>query len=359
MKLFKKSVKINAGQGNNVFNNIYEKITFCEVLEDVESIDFSNGKFKNCNFENFNFDGQTFHRTTFEKCSFENCNFINCKIQLRGSVKFYFCDFYKVNIMDCNLKGLHIKETNLMQVTFKNTFMSGCNLIGNSYESVTFEENCNLMDATIDDNYKKFDVSFINEKSYTRLSYGTYIGRFNYKRFIELEENLEDERMINLSISNTYMDIGSQFLKNNVSGKYGVCFYEGKRAFHRTLSGKRRTLSRIYDIVCGYGEKPSRTFIISLILIMIFGVLYMFTGLKTFSNEVISMKVIRTSLGNRGFIKLLIYSVYFSTVTFATVGYGDIMVVNAAGMVISIFEIIIGVFMVGVWTSTLVRKMTR
>ena len=358
MKLFKKKINRNKNY-EELEENLYEEINFCGELEEVNSIDFSNSKFKNCSFKDINFEGYTFNITIFELCSFENCNFLNCIVQFNGELKFYSCDFYRVNIVNSNLKSMHIENTNLIQVRFKNIFMNGSNLNGNSYEAVTFEENCSLMDTLIVNNYKKFEIGFIREKSFTKLSYGTYIGKFNYKKLRELKENSNEERLISLSISNTYMELGSQFLRNNVSGKYGVCFYEGKRAFHRTLRGKRRVLSNIYDIVCGYGEKPSRTFILSLILIVFFGILYMVTGLKTFSNEVVSINVIINNLGNRGFIKLFIYAVYFSTVTFATVGYGDIMVVNSAGMVISIFEIIIGVFMIGVWTSTLVRKMTR
>lgn len=358
MKLFKK--KIRGNKNYEAFEEkVYEEINFSGELEEINSIDFSNSRFKKCSFKDVNFDGYAFNITIFEWCIFDNCNFENCIVQFTEGLKFYSCDFYKVNFINCKLKNIHIENTNLIQVRFKNTFMNGGNLTANSYEGVIFEENCSLMDTLIVDNYKNFEIGFISEKSFTKLSYGTYIGKFNYKKFRELEENSDEERLINLSISNTYMELGSQFLRNNVSGKYGVCFYEGKRAFHRTLRGKRKVLSNIYDIVCGYGEKPSRTFILSLVLIIFFGVLYMITGLKTFSNEVLSINVIINNLGNTGFIKLFIYAVYFSTVTFATVGYGDIMVVNSAGMVISIFEIIIGVLMIGVWTSTLVRKMTR
>lgn len=355
MKMFKNIIDSKEKEEYHNVGNVYMEIEFSGEPNHRNYPDFSQGKFKRCIFKTIDFHNVNFNTSIFENCTFENCNFINCIVQLKGGLKFYYCNFNRVNITQCKFKKLHIEETNLLQVVFKDTFMGGCILIRNSYEEVRFEENCNLMDAIIDDNYKAFDMRFSNEKSYTKLNYGTYIGRFNYRKFSKGDEEVEDKKKISLSISNTYMELGGQFLRNNVSGKYGVCFYEGKRAFHRTLTGKRKVLSNIYDVVCGYGEKPSRTFVLSLGLIIIFAMLYMVTGLKTFSNEIISIKVI----SGKEFMKLFIYSVYFSTVTFATVGYGDIMVVNAAGMVISIIEIIIGVFMIGVWTSTLVRKMTR
>lgn len=326
--------------------------------EEINPLDFKRGVFKECTFKNLKFDKLTFQGVAFENCSFEECFFSSCNTEIEGFIKFCHCDVRKVIFNECSFKNLKIKESNLIQVEFEDTFMSGCILSGNSYEGVRFIENCNLMDAKIEDNYKRFDITFINEKSYTKLNYGTYIGRYLYKK-INLTAPLEENNLVNLSISSTYMDLGGQFLRNNVGGKYGVCFYEGKRAYHRTLKGKRRILSNIYDIVCGYGEKPSRTFSLSFLLIVFFAFLYMLAGLKTLNEEVISLAMIGQDGQVYKFIKLLINSIYFSTVTFATVGYGDIMVVNSAGMVISIVEIIIGVFMIGVWTSTLVRKMTR
>ena len=358
---------MNFNKNNTHISRKYKKEFFSEyidlklngVIEDDNVIEFSSGKFINCMFENIIFNDRLFNNAVFEYCTLKNCSFITCKVQLNSFLEFHYCNFIHVNIMECKINNLYIKESNLMEVIFKNTFMRGCKLIGNSYEFVRFQEGCNLMDATIEDNYKFMDISFINDMSYTKLNYGTYMGRFNYKKFNGGKVKVADERNLNLIISNTYMDFGRQFLINNVSGKYGVCFYESKRAFHRTLSGKRKVISSVYNLVCGYGEKPSRTFIISLILIIFFGILYMITGLKTFNNEVISIDAIKENLGRRELLNLIIYSVYFSTVTFATVGYGDIMVVNPEGMVISIIEIIVGVFMIGVWTSTLVRKMTK
>lgn len=359
MKIFKRIKRNNTNQyeGESVVslsNAIIDGSCSDKILGNL-----SEGTFIKCVYKNLNLNGYILDKCVFKDCIFENCNFENCNTKIGMNLKFFKCKFKNVDIKECNLGYIYIEESILINVKFKDAFLGGATFIGNSYEYVTFEENCNLMNAVIKDNYKAFDIKFINEKSYTKLNYGTYIGRFNYKKLISREVNFQDVKLMNLNISNTYMDLGAQFLRNNVSGKYGVCFHESKRAYHRTLEGVRKIISRIYDVVCGYGEKPSRTFLISLLLVVLFGVLYMFTGLKTFSNEVISLSTLGNILSREEFLKLFIYSVYFSTVTFATVGYGDIMVVNAAGMVISIIEIIIGVFMIGVWTSTLVRKMTR
>ena len=49
---------------------------------------------------------------------------------------------------------------------------------------------------------------------------------------------------------------------------------------------------------------------------------------------------------------------YFSLVTFTSVGYGDIFPIGYS-VLFSCIEMILGVTMVGVWTATLARKITR
>lgn len=337
-------------------NYIYRNINFFNKVQDIY---FSNCIFKKCKFSNCILESKSFKIIVFENCIFENCKFIKCKVDKDGCLKFCNCSITKSIVEECFFGNLNVNKTKLEEVKFKNVFMKGCKLCGNSYKHVWFEDNCNLMDAAIIDNYKEFDINFINEESYTKFNYGTYIGRYNYKKCNYKNRDSEDYKRIHFSIGSTYMDLGGQLIKNNVNEKYGICFYEGRRAFHRTLKGNKKLLSMIYNITCGYGEKPSRTFVFSLAFIILFAVLYMFAGLETLNSEVLSINILRGNLRVKNLLKLIIYSIYFSTVTFATVGYGDVMVVNGFGMILSIIEIIIGVFMIGIWTSTLVRKMTR
>ena len=49
---------------------------------------------------------------------------------------------------------------------------------------------------------------------------------------------------------------------------------------------------------------------------------------------------------------------YFCTVTFTTVGYGDITPVNIS-IFLSGVEMFLGLTMMGIWTATLARKITR
>ncbi len=345
----------------DIIKDVHKNMEFNGQWSRAGANNFKDTKYSNCSFKGVEFYEVIFSNVIFEDCNFEDCDFIKCEVECQGFLHVHICNLDRVNVEKCKLPHFHVKGCSLSKVSFKDTIMLGCNLINNNYVEVKFIDNCNLMDAIIKDNNKFMDISFINEKSYTKLNYGTYIGRFKYKQSnLEKKETLRlNEAQRRLNISNSYMDFGDQFMRNHVCGKYGVCFYESKVAFHGTLRGKRRLISGAYNLVCGYGERPARTFILSLVLILMFSLLYMITGIKTFNSELISIKMLQDNMSLRSCWRLFIYCIYFSIVTFATVGYGDIMVANMSGMIVSIIEIIIGVFMIGVWTSTLVRKMTR
>ncbi len=328
-------------------------------------IEFEDVRYTSCKFMNIDFYQINFDNVIFRNCIFENCNFIKGKISLMHFLKFQGCAMDNVHITNCEFESLYIKECKLYKVDFENSFMKGCNLIKNSYIQVRFIDDCNLMDCVIKDIFGFMDIRFINEKSYTKLNYSSYIGKFNYGKEGKCDfkcNNMLDygckEKINYLNISFSYMDFAEQFLRNHISGKYGRCFYKSKSAFHKTLKGRRKVYSYIANIVCGYGERPYRSFLLSLIIILIFALLYMIIGIES-SSGIIGIKTLQDNFSIKELLWNIIYCIHFSLVTFSTVGYGNLLPCNITGVILSSIEILIGIIMVGILTSTLVRKMTR
>lgn len=131
--------------------------------------------------------------------------------------------------------------------------------------------------------------------------------------------------------------------------------FEDKGEYIRT---KIFDLSSRYTI--GYGEKPLNVFVISFFIISIFAFLYMFAGVESTQNETINLDIKKLNAYSIGeiisnYVKLW----YFSIVTFATVGYGDIVPINIFGRLLVIMEIFLGVTMGASWASVLIKKMSR
>lgn len=132
----------------------------------------------------------------------------------------------------------------------------------------------------------------------------------------------------------------------------------------------KKVIPKIIDLVfkhtLGYGEKPLKALKTTLILIILFAILYFYIGdisCKTISNN---DSIINYDLYfgkelfslNNWIIALKDFGncIYFSTVTFTTVGYGDITPTSGISKLLSGLEMFLGVTFIGAWTATLLRK---
>ena len=110
----------------------------------------------------------------------------------------------------------------------------------------------------------------------------------------------------------------------------------------------------------GYGEKPWRLIITTLIVISLFAFLYMFCGVKNSGSTFISISlndINRYSI--KELIKRYIDLWYFSTVTFTTLGYGDLTVSTGIGKVLVCLEAFIGITIGSTWASIVIKRMIR
>ena len=130
-----------------------------------------------------------------------------------------------------------------------------------------------------------------------------------------------------------------------------------KLAENKTLEGRAKIKSKLFWIVCGYGERPTYALITSFEIVLIFAIIYLFTGISV-GDRLINYNLSIFSLEKKVIAVDFFESLYFSLVTFTTVGYGDI-IPTGTSIILSSLEMILGVTMVGIWTATLARKITR
>lgn len=116
----------------------------------------------------------------------------------------------------------------------------------------------------------------------------------------------------------------------------------------------QRGLSKAVDLFCGYGEQPARVVGFSLCLIFIFAIAFWLFGIEDGSqviqfawNESWQQNLI--NLGN---------TLYFSVVTFTTLGYGDLVPIGFS-RVLAAIEAFTGSFTLALFVVVFVKKMTR
>ena len=134
-------------------------------------------------------------------------------------------------------------------------------------------------------------------------------------------------------------------------------FYEaGRWAAYRELTMERKHFfekrdlryipSLLMDLLSGYTEKPNRVILSSILIIAAFGFLYYAFNVTMPSNSGACSG--QTTLGD---------SLYFSFITFTTVGYGDFVPRDVIWFrLLACIEAFSGPFMAGLYIFTLTRR---
>jgi len=95
--------------------------------------------------------------------------------------------------------------------------------------------------------------------------------------------------------------------------------------------------------IFGYGEQPGKVIISAISIILIFAFLFMGSGISNVGIEQIT---------SNNFFDCI----YFSTVTFTTLGYGDFRPLEGIGRILTGSEAFVGAFMMALFVYTFARR---
>lgn len=240
------------------------------------------------------------------------------------------CDLYRANLSEAHLFGCDFSGSSLMKadLRFSNLHcanFTGCNLLG------TRLEGCRLDNAV-------WGEQIIQEQQAKQAK--TEASRRDYwQQAEEIYRNLrkatEQEGLFEIS--------GHFFEREMVM-----------RRFQMPLLSSRRLFSKIVDAFCGYGERPIRVVMFSMIAILCFGAGYFLLGIND-NDILIAINTNNSLLEN---IQHFLTCCYFSVVTFTTLGYGDLTPLGLSRFLAAI-EAFIGSFTLALFVVVFVKKMTR
>jgi tetratricopeptide (TPR) repeat protein len=115
-------------------------------------------------------------------------------------------------------------------------------------------------------------------------------------------------------------------------------------------------LFQLWKITCDYGTSFKKWLITSLFIIIVFGFCYMPFPVHTAGHPI--LQAIKPSLSQNGH-DTWFSPFYYSVVTIATLGYGDILPSDTSGQIFSAFEVLLGYLMFGGLLTVFAKKITR
>ena len=116
----------------------------------------------------------------------------------------------------------------------------------------------------------------------------------------------------------------------------------------------KRLASKLIDMFTGYGEQPAKIIVFSISTILLFAILYAIMGVSA-GSEIIQFDLqADTSSNAMSFLDCL----YYSVITFTTLGYGDIIPLGFTRL-LAASEAFIGAFALALFVVVVAKKTSR
>jgi uncharacterized protein YjbI with pentapeptide repeats len=281
---------------------------------------FSGADFRDAGFTFANFHGTAdFSRATFRYADFTSATFWNADFRATIFRSAYFAEIKVIESFEFTTRGV--------------------------LEQLDFQEAKFFFTGSITANLKKamFHCAYLQNIAFIDCEWPK-----NHRVYEEEHMNNEE---INLSFSE--LETIYRNLKQNMQnhGDYSTA----GELYYREMEMRRKGATRIreraglgvYKYLAGYGERYWNTAIVSTFIVSLFAILY---G---------ALDCLHYSVENPSLQQKIIDVIYFSFVTFTTLGLGDIAPATTLGKVLICIEAVIGAFMIAVFVVVFVRKMAR
>ncbi|MCW7551404.1 pentapeptide repeat-containing protein [Endozoicomonas gorgoniicola] len=230
---------------------------------------------------------------------------------------------YQVSLLQCNLLKANLSGANLHF-----TDLSGCNLLGVNFKQARLDE------VYWGDRLLQERLGYEQQRSHQHESAQSL--------FQEAEEVARNIRR-NCESQGLFAIAGDFFYREMVirRQRYPKWSYD-------------RGLSLLVDLISGYGEKPRRVISFAAGLIILFSFIYLLFGVQE-GERLIQYSPDQSFLVNA---RTWLDTLYYSVVTFTTLGYGDITPVGISRLFAAL-EAFTGSFSMALFVVVFVKKMSR
>ena len=262
--------------------------------------------------------------------------FILCKTNLQGinlhignkPCTLINSDLSRADLTGAHLYGVDLSGSNFLKANFTNANLNQTNLSG-----------CNLLRSI----FKNTRVEFIN---WGKCLQQELLIKTRHKPSKDLYREAEETaRMLKKYLDSEQMHSASRYF-----------FYKEMRMQRKQM--KYMSLSRgfswLVDFIIGYGEYPHRLLFFVFGFIVIFAGIFFYLGVND-AHNMISYNHNANVISN---IHNFLTCLYFSIVTFTTLGYGDITPYGLS-RVFACIEVIVGNLSLGLFVVLCLGKITK
>lgn len=283
------------------------------------------------------------------------------KIVLEG-IELMNIDFSGANLTQSVIKDSNLFYNNFLKTDFLGSDLSRsdftgsvlagadltkCSLVGGRFWHSDFSDailteadltGADLWQSNLH-NARLWRTDLVGAKFITRQNFSRKIARFTSIERIDEKTHLVAE--------DAYRELKRYFITH---GRYNDASWAAfkEKTMEKVRLKKSHNIAylpvALMGLLCGYGERPHRVIMSSAFIVLLYGIAFY------------ALKAVRAPL-NTNYILNFWDHIYYSVVTFTTLGYGDIIPkVDFLYKMLAVSEAFIGAFMMGLFVFTLARK---
>ena len=272
-------------------------------------------------------DGVTLSKVHLKYANMKNANLLHADLSNSDLTR---SDFSDASMYGANLEGANLFKTNFERANLKSANMKNANLLGADFTNTKL----NNVDWGKDN-------KVLNE-----LQAEEYLKNGNKEKSKEKYKEAEDiYRTLKISLKAQTLgdDVGKVFIREMIVKRKQMSKFS-----------PLRIASKLAHITTGYGEKVWNIFYTALGMIICCAFLFGFTGVL-YKNSILGFFGDIEKFG--GIINVFGNLLYFSMVVFSTVGFGDIVPINALGKSVVIFEGLLGTLILSILIIALYKQL--
>lgn len=186
--------------------------------------------------------------------------------------------------------------------------------------------------------------------------FGSYICIYEEKHMQDKDIDLTHSQLKTI-----YRDLKQTMQNHGDYTRAGELYYREMEMKRKGATIRNRIWPEVYRLLAGYGEKPGRVIFMAALVIFVAAVLFAFNGIVigefTPEEHIINYDLTFSIPGLQA-IRDFGQCLYYSFVTFTTLGYGDIHPVGCS-KIIACAEAFTGAFFIALFVVVFVRKMAR
>lgn len=273
-------------------------------------------------------------------------------------------NFADANLTDAWFRGTNFTGASLSQSSLKATTLKGANLTGCKLEDAHLERT-NLLDTTLAD-IRLYGATLTEVKINEETEFGdgcVYDPKYDRQSSADVPEKVTNQ----LTKAAGQYRLLEQLARDSAFPEMERDnFIRRKEVYRRQHREDGRCVRRIQASlsrwVLLYGESPWRIIGTSGLIIAIFGILYSISGGITVTTKPATHAFHLLQLGSVSVpapIETLLINLYFSVVTFTTLGYGDIQPSNGATQALAGLESLLGAVLIALLVFVLGRRAAR